>query len=695
MSIEMQNNIQDIRDKYIIELDKSAGSIRQVDNFSNDLFNLDLTVYSDNYTFDSILYNAFAKSNIDENISLHPEQLRMIEHIETNEASIISAPTSCGKTFCIFEYIVKHTPNNVVLIVPTLALIDEYFKKIINKYKEKFRQYKIYTSIDEEKEYDFTKKNIFILTHDRIVQENSYKKLERIDFLVIDEIYKLKTNSEDDRVLVLNMAYLYLAQKADKYVLLAPFISGIKDTSNLEKCPAFFNTNYSPVVNKVEYCEIQSEDDRFIECDRLLQEVLNDEDKTLIYFPTVTSLYKYIDEIISKKPIWSSPPPIISDFIEWAKNEIHEKWCLVTALERGYLIHNGQIPIGTRTFQLDCYSEESLMYNKMLCTATLLEGVNTTAKNIIITKPSRKSTRPGEAFSPFDFYNLVGRTGRLLQHYIGNAYYIKSPNDPIFNKADAISEIQLEINDNESLDIEIQTEQANHHTEYKNFLEKLGITPEIYINNIGANPRFRTVQEIYSRFLDNKSDFLTCINEYITNPKKGRYFLVKYLYKITVNKGLPEEIFIINQLLNKNRLKIKQIVNQTIEYFSDKDLNINELIFKTISFKSSFIENAFYSRVRVIKFFLECDKVDEELINILDEKILNPIEYLYYANSKNKKLLVDLGIFDKDVNNIVRIIGDDYEDAFELKQRLNSNLNRINNAGNISYLSKYIISQII
>ena len=44
---------------------------------------------------------------------------------------------------------------------------------------------------------------------------------------------------------------------------------------------------------------------------------------------------------------------------------------------------------------------------------------------------------------------------------------------------------------------------------------------------------------------------------------------------------------------------------------------------------------------------------------------------------------------------IDRIIGDDYEDAFELKQRLNSNLNRINNAGNISYLSKYIISQII
>ena len=44
-------------------------------------------------------------------------------------------------------------------------------------------------------------------------------------------------------------------------------------------------------------------------------------------------------------------------FIEWAKEEIHEEWCLVTALERGYLIHNGQIPLGTRTFQLDYYGK--------------------------------------------------------------------------------------------------------------------------------------------------------------------------------------------------------------------------------------------------------------------------------------------------------------------------------------------------
>ena len=43
------------------------------------------------------------------------------------------------------------------------------------------------------------------------------------------------------------------------------------------------------------------------------------------------------------------------DFIEWAKDEIHEDWCVIKALERGYVIHNGQMSLGTRMFQLSLY----------------------------------------------------------------------------------------------------------------------------------------------------------------------------------------------------------------------------------------------------------------------------------------------------------------------------------------------------
>ena len=205
--MKLTSNPQALRDKYIREIDNASNKTERAKELADDLFNLDLTVYSNNYSFKSIIYNAFAISDIDSSIAMHPEQLQIVSMIKENAASIISAPTSFGKTFCIFEYIVKYNPKNVVLIVPTLALVDENFKKIIKKYKDKFSQYKIHTSLGEDKVYDFNKNNIFILTHDRVVQETSYQLIKEIEYLEKDEVYKLETDKGNERVLVLNMAY--------------------------------------------------------------------------------------------------------------------------------------------------------------------------------------------------------------------------------------------------------------------------------------------------------------------------------------------------------------------------------------------------------------------------------------------------------------------------------------------------------
>ncbi len=91
----MQDNetLQAKREEYIKILD-STSDVKIVESLSEDLFALDLTLYSKNYTFDSILYNALATSSLDEKISLHPSQQEILEIIESNEACIISAPTS-------------------------------------------------------------------------------------------------------------------------------------------------------------------------------------------------------------------------------------------------------------------------------------------------------------------------------------------------------------------------------------------------------------------------------------------------------------------------------------------------------------------------------------------------------------------------------------------------------------------------
>lgn len=689
-SRESSFDLQEVREKYIRTLELAENSSAKAKVIADDLFALDLTVYSRNFSFDSLIYSSFAKSIIDEQICLHPEQLSIIKEIKENEALIISAPTSFGKTFSIFEYIARCLPKNVVLVVPTLALVDEYLKKIVKKYSNIFSSYKIHTNLDEDKEYDFNQKNIFVLTHDRVVNETSYILIKEIDLLIIDEVYKLEKDMSNDRVLVLNLAYLHLSKISKKYVLLAPFIDNVEDKEALEKNPKFYKSTYSPVVNEVEVAEILSEGDRYNECMRLLSRIGNYE-KTLIYIPTVGGIYNFIKTELANEPldITIEENDDVKFFLKWAKEEIHEEWYLVKALERGYLVHNGQLPIGIRLLQMDLYDDKD-SYMRMICTSTLLEGVNTTAKNIIITRPSRMGKNANSPnFTDFDFYNLVGRTGRLYQHYLGKAYYIKAPGDPSFSKDKALRSIKFELTD-ESIDIDILKGEYEKHPEFGELLKKLGMDYDEYMETIGGKPRFSSVLYTYRNYSNERDELIRELEKFIKNDKQGRYHLVRLLYFIAEGKNNVLNVTLINQLLNRQRRKLKTIINKAIE--KSKNPNIDHIITTTLRLKNSYIQYKFFSRVSLVRLFLEKEGVDKDLLCILDEKIIHPIEILYFSSSKAKKMLVDLGVYERDVDKIIKVIGEDFDDTNDLRKRLRNNIKKLKG---ISYLSMYIIRKLI
>lgn len=679
-------NPQKLRDQCIDYLAKADDSTEAAKKIADKLFALDLTVYSKDFTLDSLLYNAFAQSELDEGVAMHPEQIQILNEIKAHDAIIISAPTSFGKTFCVFEYIARTQPQNIVLIVPTLALVDEYIKKLIRKYNSHFSSYKIHTQLDANGEYDFSTKNIFILTHDRVVQDELYTSIKNIDLLVIDEVYKLETDASDDRVLVLNMAYYHLSQVAKKYVLLAPFINSIADIDMLDKKPYFYNTEYSPVINNVITEELLSANDRYPHCQELLKQI-GDREQTLVYFPTVLGMYRYVSGFISEEPILDEIDDNIKAFIHWAKDEIHEEWSVVKALERGYAIHNGQMPLGIRLYQLNLY-ENHPQYNRLLCTSTLLEGVNTSAKNIVITKPSRKSERNAseDNFSAFDFFNLVGRTGRLNQHYIGDAYYLKAPSDPPYKKIDAIRTIKFELTDN-SKDIDIQKRNIEEHEDYLAFLKHLSITHEEYIKNIGSHFRFDTIKELYLNYCNRRSEIITELKRLTEEKMYGRGALVKILYAVCEGREDSFRANMLNSLINRNRPKIRTVVNDAMRYYSSR--GIDTIISAAIKLKTSYIEHQFYAKLVIIKYFMHLEGISQIYINTLDSRIVGAIEQLYFSSSKQKKMLLDIGIYERDVDTIISIIGNDYEDAFEMKKRLLDNFGRIK--GNISYISNFII----
>lgn len=676
------------REQYIRELDASLNKTQFVEENAESLYSLGLTMYSSTYSLSSALYNGFSVSLLDENISLHPQQMKAIELIEKNRGMIFSAPTSFGKTFVIFEYIARYNPKNIVLVVPTLALIDEYKRKIVNQYRNVFGEYAVYLSVEKDVEYDFSRKNLFIVTHDRVVNEEIQEIIHEIDFLVIDEVYKLQKDDSDDRVLILNLAYYNLVSISKKYVLLAPFIKGVENLEKLDDIPFFYGTNYSPVVNEVSVYPIIDENDRMGKTNELLKEIKGN---TLIYFPTVYELNSFIEQVDEPYSVEEDGDPILEEFIVWAKNEIHEKWSVLHAMDCGYLVHHGQLPLGIRMLELDLFNNSNnKFYQRMLCTATLLEGVNTTAENIIITKPARGS---GNAFDAFDFYNLVGRTGRLFQHFLGKAYYIKGPNDKEYIKAEALKSIEFELTD-DSIDIDINNGNYAKHENFVDFLNLLNIDYDTYKIEIGSKCRFSTVVHLYGKYIAKKQQLLSELDRQANNDSISKLEMIRSLYKIVNEKQYKMKLqtYIINKLtyLKIPRLNIKSIVDDTMQWFSHED--INDVIKRTISLKNSYIEYDFYKRITIIQFFMKCENQDPRLIDIINHKLLKNIELIYYINSPSRKMLKDMGVYDGDIEFVVATIGDDFETVDELQSRIREKRHLLHQ---ISIVSKYVVDRFI
>lgn len=677
-------DINDLRNEYIRLLDTNLTEEELV-SISDDLFYLDLTVYSKNNNIDSLLYNELSKSVLDDSISLYPEQVELVKSIEQNEALIVSAPTSFGKTFCVFEYIAKNMPKNVVLIVPTLALVDEYLKKIISKYKNVFKQYKKYINFDSDASYSYENYNMFILTHDKVMESAIYKEIDNIDFMVIDEVYKLQKDDNNDRVLVLNLAYHYLSQKSKKYVLLAPFISDVEDREKLSKTPKLFRTNFSPVVNELDIIPVNSKNEKNEKIIELIQKHF--QEKTLIYFPMVSDIPTFVKNVIVNNfPKINIKDTTVKSFISWVKNEIHNDWYVVKAMERGFLIHNGQLPSnGFRMYQLDLYDNSDEFFY-LLCTSTILEGVNMSAKNIIITEPSRYKNK----FDAFDFYNLVGRTGRLYQHYLGYAYYLKMPEDPNYNKSEAVKSIRFEATA-DSEDFDFYTNDSENCILYNEFLKRLGITADDYKENIGPKFKIKKINDIYDNYLNYKKDLDEEVVMLLANETRGRGHLIELLFLIMnpdENRSVKLKSYVINKLISKNRIKLKNIINNTVKTFNSSN-NIDYIISLTLRYKSSYIEHEFYSLCKIILYFAQCNGCDESFVKIINQKVISAIESVYFSDSKCKKILKDLGIYEYDIEKIVSVIGEGLDDVNEIIDALkNSKFN------NLNFISNYIIDRL-
>lgn len=364
---------------------------------------------------DRVVCDAF-KTNTGnrENRVLHYAQSKILKRLLAGESLAISAPTSFGKSFIVDAYIAIKNPLNVVIIVPTIALTDETRRRLTSKFSW---QYKIITTPD----VPLGDRNIFIFPQERVF--GYLGLIKSIDFLIVDEFYKAETGA-DSRSYVLQKAILELSKKAKQRYFLAPNISEVEE-NYFTAGMSFEDVNFKTVVTDVykDYLEYKDYDkeSKLVEKKKRLVEILqHGKNKSLVYAGSYSQTKEVIETIIDSLPIVDSQ--LLHSFSEWLCENYDQNYNLAEAVLRGAGIHNGNLHRSLSQIQIKLFEKESDI-NTIVSTSSIIEGVNTSAENVILWSNKNGSHR----LTSFEYSNIIGRSGRMFQYFIGKVYALEAP----------------------------------------------------------------------------------------------------------------------------------------------------------------------------------------------------------------------------------------------------------------------------
>ena len=402
----------------------------------------------------SLLFNIETRKLFDKELILTDSQIDIMFAVLNDGNIAFSAPTSYGKSSIIvnsiFLRLFKKEINNVIFVLPSKALINEYRKKI-NKLISVF-DYKI--TVNENPYIEKSdNQNIHLFTQERVLifeALNSHK----IDYVVFDEAQELLSivkKSHAERAVLLAKSISLYENKNVPMVFLMPYIKNPEEdflnfftnvelfvkkdlysptTSNKYLITRENDTYYLNDVTKNKGFDKKFETKKldistvfqgnnfydikydFYNICRSLDKL---EEKTLCYCKKDD-----ISSIAKEFQINSSEIPVngrLASLIKYLENYVHPDFELISFLKKGIAIHHADLDTFTKRQIEECFKSNEYKLNFIFCTSTLLQGVNLNANNLFFFAKRGRFTN-----AELDKKNLFGRVGRIGSKLQGNIY---------------------------------------------------------------------------------------------------------------------------------------------------------------------------------------------------------------------------------------------------------------------------------
>lgn len=616
------------------------------------------------------------RSKVRNNNILDKSQKSIIDFYQSLDIKrmLISAPTSYGKTFIMREilYLNQEKYKNILLVFPTVALLRENALNMEELNQDKKMGYNVIKSIDRE--IDCQDRNIFVLTPERAMQLLAQYPNIEIDFFFYDEMYKIdedycndetddndeKKNSyaertflDEARAKTFRICLYLLSKRVKDYYLAGPNLKREKFGKGMQRYIAENNIQVKEIefeptkrIMVKAYNKVIDEDYTnlpYIEKpgivkihskvnDRICDVVNYIEQKgygaTILYCTTPAKANEYATKLAENHQGNVVKNERFSEFIEHLKRNYNidgsiNEWSFVNVLEMGFGMHHGKMPKYIQKEILDLFNEG--IFNLLFCTSTIVEGVNTNAKNMVVLNHSKGT----KELTVFDFKNIIGRAGRYYHNFVGRYFLVDKELEKFEHTEDLTLNFvtyddqeldPVDIDNSKYMDLSDINKNLKHKRE-EQFKEYL-LTNDIYEKNRLIK---REYQEILLRFLLNNNILYNKFYRYLPYPD----ILMQFTTYHAMNTVL--DIFEKSGLLDATIVRRYKAVSNTY---------CNEGFHGLLRYE---IDNARGDKVkhkRIDKAYMDAFKTQKDIIEHKIPKILALFETIFsYASLLRRKTL--------------------------------------------------------
>lgn len=650
---------------------------------------------------------------------LNNGQLSLIKAISENEKLLISAPTSFGKTTLVLEYLVNNISdlNNIIFILPTKSLIEELYTKLlkINKEIDFYERYNITLNILKK-----SGKTIRILTPEKFLNYYEYNGLYNVDFIVMDEVYKIENDGRNiEGSVVDNRSYKFrkvlelISNTNIKVVALSPYTYE-KEVSMKEYMSKYniieINRNIKYVYHEYENLSTVNSYSKYFKCTKplvknyktipqkvsLILEKMT-ENKNIVYISDISKGLDIFQSIknqnLSFLNVDMQEKKRYDIFIQHLEENYNledgDDWYIISALKRGIGIYISSMPRYVKKEIIKLY--DSGIINCLFVTTAFVEGVNCTAENIIITSGC---TARNVILNDMSLLNISGRAGRFGKKYVGKIIFIS---DDIYQRVEKIKDNGVSLSNPNYED--------NNSGKIRDDYE-IEMIDELYLNDEEKN-RKREIEEKIRNITENIDNFkkmsISAPNEW--KLKLYNYFMEnevdiakykEYITNITSeeNENILNAITNIFIILRSIGIEFKNDYSNINAFSKNGDFIWGELykfhidgnIKKVLNYNRTRIINRrkilsgiYYEKSWVRKYFLNdgsfnYNKLYEEtfkfIANIIEYKIPFYLSlfinvYLYYISVNNKAIIEDLDVTEIMTNVENMGIDKEYLDYYE------------------------------